>query len=648
MKTPKSRKRALVGWALAGTLGLAGPAAAQVSPYTPGRVTAGVARAESSKPQPEVPGLRSAGPRPPNGEPVAEVQARVEAIQIELAWLADPVTFPYPLTVHLAGPSLEVRGQVPSEAVRAHALRLARAQTARPVTDGLQVSPVGAVRPATEAPEVVQKNAAELLIQALGERSRGLTVQATPDGRVILGGTVSSYEEKLTAGRRLRGLRGCTGVVNELTVVTVLRDGKLYHLVTADGQCRVPAHPDILHVNHATPQTAAASANPGGTRPSGKTPKPPAPLVLTSFENAPELPRPADKPAKPTVETPSPGPRVIMVKMRQTMPGSLIPVEREVPILLSGTDRMQATRPLFGEEAAMVQAALAQQPAAMAVTSPAPRPETTAAPRSTPAAATAPAPAKPPVVTPVPNPAENKVSRPIEKPVPAATKPTAPASPPAPAAPYVKGVVTIPDEPPAARSNPPTPPAAPSRTAPPAPPAGRSETVARKPAPKPPAAARKETTAPVVQTSAVAAAPTRTEPPARTPSMPRESAAAKGPYVTTGVVTFFEPEPTRPAAAPNPPSAPHVSRGVVTFEEEPPLADPPAAGKINPAQLRSRIEAVCEGATRGVDVIIKSENSLGIRIKILRSTDAPRLSEKILNLPELAPYDVSLEVEVAP
>src|SRR5262245_10834839 len=47
-------------------------------------------------------------------------------IQVELAWLSDPLTFACMLQARADGPNLEVRGFVPSQAVREHALKLAR------------------------------------------------------------------------------------------------------------------------------------------------------------------------------------------------------------------------------------------------------------------------------------------------------------------------------------------------------------------------------------------------------------------------------------------------------------------------------------------------------------------------------------------
>src|SRR5262245_61028053 len=51
----------------------------------------------------------------------AQNQHRDVEIQIELAWMADPVTFPYLLQAKVRGSEVEVSGIVPSAKVRATA-----------------------------------------------------------------------------------------------------------------------------------------------------------------------------------------------------------------------------------------------------------------------------------------------------------------------------------------------------------------------------------------------------------------------------------------------------------------------------------------------------------------------------------------------
>jgi hypothetical protein len=136
--------------------------------------------------------------------------------------------------------------------------------------------------------------------------------------------------------------------------------------------------------------------------------------------------------------------------------------------------------------------------------------------------------------------------------------------------------------------------------------------------------------------------------PAAPPKMDTKEPEARAPHVTTGVVTFPpENNPAPPRESKPAPAAPVVTSGVVTFEDEPPLAAAWTDARPNPAQLRSRIEAVCAGAAREVEVTAGTENNLRIRLKVASEPEAARLSEKVLGLPELAPYDVTLDVQVA-
>src|SRR5438309_2357151 len=92
------------GWTLAaaGTLALTGQAQAQ----RPGNVS----------------GVRTVQVQPSTGQVTPALESdsysRLIEMRIALAWLADPVTFPCRLTARVDGAAVEVRGFVPSEAVR--------------------------------------------------------------------------------------------------------------------------------------------------------------------------------------------------------------------------------------------------------------------------------------------------------------------------------------------------------------------------------------------------------------------------------------------------------------------------------------------------------------------------------------------------
>jgi hypothetical protein len=135
-------------------------------------------------------------------------------IQVEIAWLADPVTFPYYLEAHVGSSGLEVRGYVPNKAVRDHALNLARVYSALPVTDGLKEHTSLLVRPSLMSPPHLQNSVAAALREALPKGYQHLQVQCGKDGRVAVSGQVATPEERLIVSHALRRLHGCTSVQN--------------------------------------------------------------------------------------------------------------------------------------------------------------------------------------------------------------------------------------------------------------------------------------------------------------------------------------------------------------------------------------------------------------------------------------------------
>src|SRR5262249_32101015 len=148
--------------------------------------------------------------------PLSAAHARLDEMKVELAWLADATTFPYQLDAHANGAALEVRGYVANEAVRAHALEVARRHTALPVADALKVYPGLVSRAAGVSAQTLEEGAARMLADKMGGRARTLEVKAQANGQVAVTGSVLSVEEKLAVSRHLRRLRGCTAVANRL------------------------------------------------------------------------------------------------------------------------------------------------------------------------------------------------------------------------------------------------------------------------------------------------------------------------------------------------------------------------------------------------------------------------------------------------
>lgn len=147
---------------------------------------------------------------------------RVTEVNVEVAWLADPVTFPYYLEAHAAGSQLEVRGYVPNKAVREHALRLAQVYSSLTVVDSMKEHPSLLVRPGQMSPQHLQSSVTSSLRVALPKQSQHLKAECGSDGKVYVVGVVNSYEEKMAVSHALRRLHGCTSVQNFTTLPTEL------------------------------------------------------------------------------------------------------------------------------------------------------------------------------------------------------------------------------------------------------------------------------------------------------------------------------------------------------------------------------------------------------------------------------------------
>ena len=148
---------------------------------------------------------------PASADP-APNKVRLEAIKVELALLSDSHSYSQPLTVRVQGDIIEVQGTVASEAIRQHVLQLARRSCYLPIQDKIAV--VGADLPAAKP---MLQSAHDRLVRELGAQADAIKIQAE-SGRLTLTGKVRSVEDKLHASRTLRGLPGCTGLVNELEV----------------------------------------------------------------------------------------------------------------------------------------------------------------------------------------------------------------------------------------------------------------------------------------------------------------------------------------------------------------------------------------------------------------------------------------------
>jgi BON domain len=172
---------------------------------------------------------------------LSPAQMRWLEIQVELAWLADSSTCPCPLKVQVQNGQILIEGTAPSEPARARALQLARQFGVIPLRDGIRIQPNPEEAPAAGANAPLQAAALTLLNKRMGPRAASLEVGALENGLLYIGGSVTSFQEKLSISRLLKQVPGCQAVRNDLQVTVVPFEGRNYQRVTRDGKLAVDA-----------------------------------------------------------------------------------------------------------------------------------------------------------------------------------------------------------------------------------------------------------------------------------------------------------------------------------------------------------------------------------------------------------------------
>ena len=158
------------------------------------------------------------GPKADKNAPAKTDPRRAVEVNVEVAWLADAVTFPYYLEAHADNNQLEVRGYVPNKAVRDHAVRIAQVYSSLPVADAMKEHPSLLIRPTPIAPQQLQASVQASLRTALPKQYQQLKVECGADGKVFVLGPVTTLEEKIAVSHSLRRLHGCTSVQNLTTL----------------------------------------------------------------------------------------------------------------------------------------------------------------------------------------------------------------------------------------------------------------------------------------------------------------------------------------------------------------------------------------------------------------------------------------------
>jgi hypothetical protein len=228
---------------------------------------------------------------------LSEEHQRLAEMKVELVLLSDLATFPYDFHAQAHGNTLELRGNVPNETIRQRAMDLARRNTFLRGIDGLKIQPNLSIRSPLRPPRQLQQEAVELLHKELGEPAKQMSLEARPNGTIVLTGPIDSVESKLEISRLFRRLPGCTAVLNELTVGPILHDGQRLARVTRNGLLLVP--PSALPLDLGPP---APSSQPLTVLP----PLRPAANSLVAQEGELHLPNTLAKqpktPAKPIAE----------------------------------------------------------------------------------------------------------------------------------------------------------------------------------------------------------------------------------------------------------------------------------------------------------------------------------------------------------
>jgi hypothetical protein len=223
-------------------------------------------------------------------------QAHLERMKVELAWLADLTCFGHRLEAQVVGSSLEVHGDVPDERTREHAMRVARQNCFLPVVDALRIA-APAVAGKVCSAEQLRQAAVKHLVRAFGQRAAGFDVQASADGKITIGGSVVSVEDKVAISRSLREVAGCTCVLNRLTVTPTTHAGQTVTLVSTDGKHMVR-----------------------GALPAAIT----SPNIIQAVSAKPEADE--DQLPLPRLSATTPAPAPVAVPAAQTLPSGLPPV----------------------------------------------------------------------------------------------------------------------------------------------------------------------------------------------------------------------------------------------------------------------------------------------------------------------------------
>jgi hypothetical protein len=207
---------------------------------------------------PSAPSTPSAASPADNRSTIAVPVAKAHEweLQLELALLGDPLTFPYPLHAHITAAGMEIRGRVPNVWIRDHAMKLAKNACEVAVVDGMTVEPKMAI-PMPHMQTALFATEARQRLERAGVKVTGpVEILGPGNGQIVLSGKIGSLEDKVQMSRALRGLPGCTCVTNELVVAGAVQPA--VH-VAEPVAAKEPAR--VKRVEHTVPAEAPAVAH---------------------------------------------------------------------------------------------------------------------------------------------------------------------------------------------------------------------------------------------------------------------------------------------------------------------------------------------------------------------------------------------------
>jgi hypothetical protein len=538
--------------------------------------------------------------------PAGKLEPSSEETKIELAWMADPATFPCRLGAYRVGRSVIIRGFVPAEGVRARAIKIADEQSGLAVVDELRINSKMPMRAGGVPVDDVLRDAAETLRQALGDKASPLDLTATVHGEVVVTGLLDSPADRLTVSRCLWAVHGCTSVSNK---VTVKGEAECQSLAT-NSNARKVTQAKTTDLKSKTPADAKADTKPVPAVPKA-APIPEKKSALTATDaSVPALPKAAPIPEKKTA------PALTAADASVPALPKAVPIPEKIAPTLTATD---ASVSKTAKEAKR----------------------------------------DPIVVLPPVLPVEGThPARVLDQPS-AATKPVS------------TGAKTMVLPPPESRLH-----VAPlSESADPAAPDHKVLTLPQRTHPSvaplsesgnPPTPDRIEPTLPERKSVPAVNDKDKPRPSGGVPVLVESHTSKTKPHANGDGLTIIEPRPSektsekvepvghklvpatplaRPAA---PAEAPYVAPGVISYEDGPASpASAPRAGSFTD-HLRERINAICGDGGKNVEIQTKGEKRLMIRVQCATREEGEGLSRHILQMRELAPYEVSLEIKVAP